>query len=324
VLACAGMIRAMPSDPPLLLIGGPTASGKSALAVALAEEFGGTVINADSMQIYRDLRILTARPGPAEEARVPHRLFGTLDAADPCSAARWAGMAEAEIASAVRAGRVPILVGGTGLYFRALVSGLADIPPIPQEIRIEARRLRKSLGGAGFRAALAARDPEGSARLAAGDTQRLLRAYEVFQTTGRAIGAWQSEQAVAPRHARVATIVLLSPRDVLYAACDARFSAMIAAGAVDEVRSLLARRLDPGLPAMKAVGVPELARHLAGEMALDEAIRLGQQATRRYAKRQMTWFRHQMADAMTVSAQFSESISPKIFAFIREFLLTSK
>jgi len=308
---------------PILLVGGPTASGKSALALRLAEEFCGTLINADSMQIYRDLRILTARPSEAEETRVPHRLFGVLDAADGCSAARWSALAEAEITAAHGAGRLPILVGGTGLYFRALLDGLADIPPVPPTTRDEVKRLHRQLGGAGFRAALAARDPEGAARLPAGDTQRLLRAYEVVAATGRPLGAWQQGTAATPRYPRRYVLVLLPPREALYAACDARFEAMLTAGALDEVSALLARGLDPALPAMKAVGVPELARHLAGELSLDEAIAAAQQATRRYAKRQYTWFRHQLPEARQIDAQFSERLWPEIFSFIRDFLLTT-
>ncbi len=311
-------------SPPLILIGGPTASGKSALALAIAEEFAGTVINADSMQIYRDLAILTARPGPADEARAPHRLYGVLDAADPCSAVRWRDLAEGEIAAAEARGSLAVVVGGTGLYLRALVDGLADIPPVPAATRAEARRLHQRLGGAGFRVCLAARDPAGAARLAAGDTQRLLRAYEVIAATGRPLGDWQQDQVAGPRRANVATLVLMPPRPSLYAACEARFAAMVAAGALEEVRALLARRLDPALPAMKAVGVPELARHLAGAIPLDEAIRLGQQATRRYAKRQVTWFRHQMPEAKVIAAQFSESLLQEIFSFIRQFLLTAR
>ncbi len=311
-------------SPPLILIGGPTASGKSALALALAEEFAGTVINADSMQVYRDLAVLTARPGAAEEARAPHRLYGVLDAADPCSAARWRAMADSEIAAAASRARLPILVGGTGLYFRALLDGFADIPPIPAAIRDEARHLHRRLGGTDFHAALASRDPEGAARLAAGDTQRLLRAYEGVAATGRPLGDWQRDQPAGPRYADVATLLLMPPRPALYAAGEARFAAMVAGGGLAEVAALLARRLAADLPAMKAVGVPELARHLAGAIPLDEAIRLGQQATRRYAKRQLTWFRHQMPPAaLTLGTQFSESLLPKIFSFIRQFLLTT-
>jgi tRNA dimethylallyltransferase len=315
-------MNAPPISPPLVLVAGPTASGKSALALALAEELAGTVINADSMQVYRDLAILTARPGAAEEARAPHLLYGVLDAADPCSAARWRAMADREIAAAATRGSLPILVGGTGLYFRALLEGLADIPPIPAAIRDEARQLHQRLGGAGFHAALAARDPEGAARLAAGDTQRLLRAYEVVVATGRKLGDWQRVQKAGPRYDAVATLVLMPPRPALYAACDARFAAMAGEGGLAEVVAMLARRLPADLPAMKAVGVPELVRHLAGELPLDEAIRLGQQATRRYAKRQVTWLRHQLPADLTIDAQFSESLLPQIFSFIRQFLLT--
>ena len=312
----------MPVVTPIVLIGGPTASGKSALALAAAEAFGGTVINADSMQVYRDLAILTARPGAAETARAPHALYGVLDAADPCSAARWAALADAAIADAAASGRLPVLVGGTGLYFRALSDGLADIPAISAGVRVEARRLHRTLGGVGFRAALAARDPEGAARLEPGDTQRLIRHYEVAVATGRPLGAWQRRQSAAPRYAAVLALVLLPPRATLYAACDARFAAMVQTGALDEVRALLARRLDPALPAMKAVGVPELAAYLAGTTTLADSIAAAQQATRRYAKRQTTWFRHQMPEAHVIREQFSERIMDKIFPLIRQFLLT--
>jgi tRNA dimethylallyltransferase len=311
-------------SPPLILIGGPTASGKSGLALAIAEEFRGTVINADSMQVYRDLATLTARPSPADEARAPHRLYGVLDAADPCSAARWRALAESEIAAASEQRRLPILVGGTGLYFRALLNGLADVPAIAPGTRGEARCLHQSLGGPGFRAALAARDPAGAARLEAGDTQRLVRAYEVVVATGRPLGAWQQEQMARPRYPEVAIMLLMPPRPVLYAACDARFAAMVSSGVLDEVRALLDRRLSADLPVMKAVGVPELARHLSGEISLADSVRLGQQATRRYAKRQVTWFRHQMPAARAIAAQFSKSLETEIFSFIRQFLLTAR
>lgn len=304
---------------PIIIVGGPTASGKSSLALAIAQEFGGTIVNADSMQMYRDLRILTARPDDSTEALVPHRLYGVLDAADPCSAARWAALAEAEIAAA---GGLPILVGGTGLYFRALLDGLAAVPDIPPEIRAAARQRHGELGGAAFRDLLAEQDPLGAARLAAGDTQRLIRAYEVVVATGRPLAAFYAEQALAPRRP-YAAFVLTPPREALYAACDARFAAMVASGGLAEAQALLARRLDPGLPAMKALGVPELARHLAGEIGLDAAVLLAQQATRRYAKRQLTWFRHQLSEATVIDAQFSESLLPRIFSNIRQFLLTA-
>jgi tRNA dimethylallyltransferase len=306
----------------MILVGGPTASGKSALARAIAEAFGGWVINADSMQVYRDLRILTARPDPAEEARVPHRLYGVLDGADPCSAARWRVLALDEISVARREGALPVLVGGTGLYFRALTKGLAAVPEIPIEVRRAARSLHEEIGGAGFHAALAARDPGAAARLAPGDTQRLLRAWEVVVATGRPLAEWQRGLSADAAPQAACAIVLLPPRAELYAACDARLAAMVERGALDEVKALIARRLDPALPVMKALGVRELAAHLRGEATPAEAVARAQQATRHYAKRQFTWFRHQMPEAKAVKTQFSERIAEEIFSFIRRFLLT--
>jgi tRNA dimethylallyltransferase len=309
-----------------ILIAGPTASGKSALALRLAERLGGAIINADSMQVYRDLRILTARPTPEDEARVPHRLYGALDGAELCSAARWRAMALAEIEAAETAGSLPVIVGGTGLYLRALTEGLAEIPPVPDAIRAAARALHVAIGGTAFRERLAALDPAGAARLPPGDTQRLIRAYEVALATGRPLGAWLD----AARHeaqrldADVAMIVLQPPRGPLYEACDARFAAMVErGGALEEVQALVARGLDPSLPVMKAVGVRELAACLAGALPLAEAVALAQRETRRYAKRQTTWFRHQTpAGARVINEQFSECLRPVIFSFIRQFLLT--
>jgi len=315
------------SDPPILLVTGPTASGKSRLAVAVAEEFRGTVINADSMQIYRDLAVLTARPGAAELARAPHRLFGMLDASELCSAARWLALAEAEIQTAARAGRLPVVVGGTGLYLRALLKGLAPVPEIPSDVRGAARALHKELGGEKFHAALAERDPSTAARLNPGDAQRLIRAYEVVTATGRSLVEWQRAQTRDTRSG-AAAIVLLPQREHLYAAIDARFAAMAGAGALEEVRTIMARRLAPDLPVLKAVGLRELARHIRGEIPLEAAIHEAQQASRRYAKRQMTWLRTQLPQpaqlpVCLLHAQFSESLLPEIFSFIRRFLLTA-
>ncbi|HWI28752.1 MAG TPA: tRNA (adenosine(37)-N6)-dimethylallyltransferase MiaA [Stellaceae bacterium] len=311
----------------LVVVAGPTASGKSALALAVAEEFRGTVINADSMQVYRDLDVLAARPGAAETARAPHRLYGFSDAAEPCSAGRWRALALAEIAAARGEGRQPILAGGTGLYLRALLEGLAPVPAVPAEIREQAKALHARLGGAAFRAALSEVDPEASARLAAGDTQRLIRAYEVATATGRTLAAWRRGQSAPPFQA--AAILLLPPRAELYAACDARFLAMMERGAEREARALLARGLSPELPAMKAVGLRELAELFAGRLSREAAIAAAQQATRRYAKRQYTWFRHQLPERaglrkLVLAEQFSESLLPGIFSFIRQFLLTIK
>jgi tRNA dimethylallyltransferase len=305
---------------PLIVIGGPTASGKSGLALDAAEAVGGTVINADSMQVYRDLRILTARPGPEEEARAPHRLYGVLDAAELCSAARWRAMALAEIEAAA----VPIVVGGTGLYIRALLEGLAPVPEIPDAIRAEARALHRALGGAAFRARLAERDPEAAARLPSGDTQRLVRAWEVVLATGRPLAEWQRAQPRPAPAGPVLALVLLPPRAPLYETCNRRLEAMLAAGALDEVRRLRARDLDPALPVMKALGVAAFARHLGGEITLEAALRLAQAATRQYAKRQTTWFRHQLPGARRFDAQYSEKLRGEILPIIRQFLLTGE
>ena len=313
---------------PVVIVAGPTASGKSALALAVAEALGGTIINADSMQVYRDLAVLTARPGAAELARAPHRLYGVIDAAEACSAGRWRDLALAEIVAAREAGRVPILAGGTGLYLRALLEGLAAVPPVPAALRAEARALHARLGGEAFRQALAARDPEAAQRLAAGDTQRLIRAYEVVTATGRPLADWRRAQGPASGPPAVA-VLLLPPRAELYAACDARFLRMMARGALAEVEALLARGLDPALPAMRAVGVAELAALLAGRLSREAAVAAAQQATRRYAKRQYTWFRHQLPEhgalqKLTLDEQFSESLLDKILPFIRRALLTIK
>ena len=280
-----------------MLIAGPTASGKSALALTLAESFGGTVINADSMQVYKDLQIITARPGKAEEARVPHRLYGHVDASENYSAGRWLAEARATLAEARNEGLLPIFVGGTGLYFRILTRGMAAIPPIPAAIRA---RIRDQLGrfGAPFlHAELARRDPLSAARLSPNDRTRIARALEVIEATGQSILAWRAEGLPALIEPTRAIKVFLNPeRADLYLRINARFDAMMASGALEEAAALAARRLDPLLPAMKAHGVPWLMRHLAGEMPLAAAIAQAKTDTRRYAKRQETWFRHQLPD----------------------------
>ena len=315
------------SPGPVVIVAGPTASGKSALALALAEALGGVVINADSMQVYRELSILTNRPDAAAEARAPHRLYGVISAVEACSVARWRDMAVAEIAAARAAGRLPILAGGTGLYIRALVEGLSPVPEIPSGIRAAARARHGEIGGAAFHAELGDRDPEMAARLAPGDSQRLIRAFEVIEATGESLAAWQrrppaDDISCGAYDGPVLTLVLAPPREVLYAACDARFIAMVERGAGDEVRALLDLGLDPALPAMKALGVPELARHLAGEIALDEAIAAAQKATRHYTKRQLTWLRHQTAGAVVFEAGFSADVAGRAIAESRRFLLT--
>jgi tRNA dimethylallyltransferase len=307
---------------PAVVIAGPTASGKSALALRVAETFDGVVINADSMQVYDGLRILTARPGSADEARAPHRLYGCLPPGESCSAGQWRTLAAAQCEAAWADGRLPVVVGGTGLYIRALTEGLSPIPDIPDEIRADARALFAELGNAAFHAALAERDPLSAARLHPGNSQRLVRAWEVMAGTGRSLAEWQDEPPVERLEAAFLTIVLSPPREILYDACDRRFLAMLDQGALAEVAALRDLRLDPALPVMKALGVPELTALLQGEIDHDDAISLAQRATRRYAKRQTTWFRHQVSATHTLNTQFSESFSDGFFSIIRQFLLT--
>lgn len=309
---------------PVIVVAGPTASGKSAFALRLAEAFDGTVINADSMQVYGGLEILTSQPGKDEKARLPHRLYGTLDAADACSAARWRDLALEEIAYTEEAGRLPILVGGTGLYIRSLMQGIAAMPPIPEEARVQARRLHAELGGEAFRAELAKRDPEAAKRLNAGDTQRLVRAYEVALGTGRCLSEWQRDDASPGHGIRFLTVVLDPPREALRAGIATRFKAMVGAGALDEVQALMGRNLAADLPAMKALGVRELAGHIAGQGSLDEAITRAVIASGQYAKRQSTWFRHQMVADIPVNEQLSESIEALLRSKVSKFLLTEK
>jgi tRNA dimethylallyltransferase len=289
-------------EPRIWLIAGPTASGKSALALRLTELLGGEIVNADSMQLYADLRVLTARPSPQEEGRAPHHLFGVADAADGWSTGRWLRAALPVLHDIAARGRHAIVVGGTGLYFRVLTEGLAEIPPVPAGVRREAGAEFESIGEAAFRARLAVADPAAAARIAPGDRQRLVRAWEVWAATGTALSDWQAASAPALAAGAWTAVALDPPRPALYARCDARLAGMVEAGALDEVAALIARDLDPALPAMKAVGVRELAAHIRGEATLGEALAAAQQETRRYAKRQATWMRGQMAAWPRLSA----------------------
>jgi tRNA dimethylallyltransferase len=280
-----------------VLIAGPTASGKSALALALAEALGGTIINADSMQVYRDLRIVTARPSAQEEARVPHLLYGHVDAAENYSVGRWCVDASAALAAVERAGRLPVVVGGTGLYFKALTRGLAAVPPIPPQIRSAVRERLEREGTAALYAELGARDAATARRLMPRDRARVTRALEVVLATGRSLTDWHREGMKPALDPAVAVKLFLDvERAELYRRIDARFDAMVASGALDEVRALGRRDLDPALPAMKAHGVPWLIRHLNGEIDLATAVDGAKRDTRRYSKRQGTWFRHQLPD----------------------------
>ena len=294
----------MPETKRAVLIAGPTASGKSALAMRLAEAFGGVVINADSMQVYRDLRVITARPTAAEEARVPHRLYGHVDAAENYSTGRWCRDVAEVLDDAAREGSVPIFVGGTGLYFKALTSGLAAVPPIPADIREGVRGRLASEGVAPLYNELLERDPKTAHRLMPNDRSRISRALEVVLATGRSLSDWHAH-GLPPliAGARAAKVFITCERTELVRRIEVRFGAMLEAGALDEVRALAARGLDPTLPAMKAHGVPWLVRHLNGEISLDEAAAGAIMDTRRYAKRQVTWFRNQMTDWPAVPAE---------------------
>lgn len=281
--------------PPLHLVGGPTASGKTALALEIAQRERGCVINADAMQIYAGLPLLTAQPTAADKEIAPHELFEIFDVAEKSSAGKWLALAEKAIHRAAEDGQTPIIVGGTGLYFAALLGGLSDMPEIPEKIHAETIALYEKLGHDSFRAALAKIDPVSAERIEKNDRQRLIRAYEVGKHTEKTLPEWQKKTRPCPLEAQfdLRFHLLMPPREELYAACDARFLRMIKKGALDEVGSLLARKLDPSLPSMKILGVPELAAHLRGEISLDQAIALAQQHTRNYAKRQTTWFRNQ-------------------------------
>jgi tRNA dimethylallyltransferase len=302
-----------------VLVAGPTASGKSALALALALRLGGTIINADAMQCYRELRLITARPSAADEALAPHRLYGVRAAAEPANAAWWRGAALDEM----NACALPILCGGTGMYFSALINGIAEVPDPGAQARTEARRLLAELGAPGLHALL---DAETAAKLKPGDSQRVARAYEVLLGTGQGLAAWQRQTTHRLQGWRVRMILLDPPREALREAIGVRFAAMLEAGAVDEVRRFLALGLEPSLPLMRAHGVPELAAYISGTLTLGEATARAVLATHQYTKRQMTWFRHQkLVDSPDMQiiqtrissfAQLSESLMADLVNFI--------
>lgn len=282
-------------EPRIWLIAGPTASGKSALALRLAQATQAEIVNADALQLYADLRVLSARPSPLEEAQAPHHLFGIADAADGWSVGRWARAATQVLDEIAARSRPAVVVGGTGLYFSALTLGLADIPAIPASAREQAQAEFEALGEDAFRARLSEPDPAAAARIAFGDRQRLVRAWEVLAHTGVALSDWQAATSPILAPGAWHALALEPPREALYARCDARLAAMVGHGALEEVAGLAARDLSPDLPAMKAVGYRELAAHLRGETGLEAALVAAQRETRRYAKRQSTWLRGQMA-----------------------------
>jgi len=287
----------------VLLIAGPTASGKSALAIDIAQRVDGEIVNADSMQVYRDLRILTARPSLADEACIPHHLYGVMDGSTACSAAHWTRLAVQEVNAIWDRGRLPILVGGTGLYFKALTEGLSAIPEIPGINREAARVLVDELGPAAAHAYLADRDPRTAAGIKPTDPQRIARALEVVAATGRGLADWQEVPSQPALVADYVRAVLTPKKSDITAVADARFDEMMALGALEEVRRLAERQLDSELPVMKAVGVPPLMAHLRGEVSLEDAVDKAKSQTRRYIKRQLTWARTQMVSWNALSTQ---------------------
>ncbi len=295
-----------------LVIAGPTASGKSGLALCLAERWGGVVINADSMQVYADLAVLTARPGPSDLARVPHHLYGYLGRGEVCSAARWTAEARAAMAQAWDKGQLPIIVGGTGLYLRALIDGLADIPTIPDAVRDEARALMAHLGAHRFYDALVARHPRGADGLRPSDSQRLTRAYEVLVATGRPLADWHLAQVPVDDQITWIRTALMPDRALLHQAIDQRFAVMVDHGALDEVRAFAASGFDPHLPIAKVLGLRPLLSHLNGELTIEAAIAQASTDTRRYAKRQITWIRTQMMSSNLIFEQEMETRIAKI------------
>ena len=304
------------ADGTFLMICGPTAAGKSGLALALAERYGGVIINADSMQLYADLRVLTARPDVSEEARVPHRLYGVLDGAERASVASWLTMATREIETARDAGRLPILTGGTGLYFHAAMKGLAPVPDVPPDIHAECIAEYAERGGEAFRRDLLELDPVLGSQLHDGDSQRLVRAMGVVRASGRALSAWQAdphEGVIAGRPVRVA---MMPPREELYEKINTRFSAMMEGGARSEVSTLAARGLAPSLPVMKAIGVREIMALQAGDIDEARAVELASRDSRRYAKRQMTWIRNNFHAEITLEKKFSERKMTEIFSIL--------
>lgn len=295
-----------------VLIAGPTASGKSALALELAARTDGVIINADSMQVYRDLRIITARPTDEEMSRAPHRLYGHIGAEEIYSAGRWLREAEQEIAAAREAGKTAIVIGGTGLYFSALLKGLSAVPEVSAEVRSQIRELGDTKDNEALHAMLVARDPRTAAEIRVSDRQRILRALEVMEATGRGLAQWREEPGVPVLNSgNYQAIFLETDREILGKRIDARFDRMLAEGALDEAKRLKARALDPRMPAMKAHGVPWLMKFLDGEMTLDAAANEGKRDTRQYAKRQETWFRNQLPEFQWVKV---EGAIEKLFA----------
>lgn len=322
LLATSSIDGTLKAAPHVVVVAGPTASGKSHLAVKMAGEFDGIVINADSQQRYRDLQTLSARPKPEDMAGVPHKLFGDLGPDEQGSAAEWAKKAADEINSTAARAQLPIVVGGTGLYLRALMDGLIDVPPIPTEVRKSSGALLAEIGNDEFYALLKARDPDTAGNLAPGDTHRLLRAWTVMEATGIPLSEWRAAPPSPPLCAKYYSILMMPEREGLYRACDMRFSDMVENGAAEELRVFLSGEGTLDMPIMKMLGARELADYISGDAPLDAAITAAQQATRNYAKRQVTWFRHQFDADETLNARLSEKIAGEIFSGVHQFLLS--
>jgi len=304
-------------DPNAILIAGPTASGKSVAAVALAEKLNGVVINADSMQVYRELHILTARPGAAEEARVPHMLYGCVSASEAYSVGKWLADVSGAVDAARISGKIPIITGGTGLYFKALLEGLSPVPDIPDDVRAYWREEAKKREGNELHAMLGARDPDMVGRLRPSDRQRIIRALEVIDATGRSLARWHEKPGEALIEGEKAVRIFIAPpRELLYARIDARFDAMIDEGALDEAAALAVLKLDPGLPVMRALGVVPLIAYLQDNMTLENAVARAKTDSRRYAKRQITWAKRNMIAWNIINSKDSESLLYNIFSIV--------
>jgi len=302
---------------PVLIIAGPTASGKSDFALELAKRFEGVVINCDSMQVYHELKVITARPSSVDEGDIPHKLYGIISAADNFSAGIWRTLAATEIEACWESGKLPIVTGGTGLYIKSLMGGLTEIPSVPKRIREEVIERRGKIGVEAFHDELREFDPISAERLNKSDTQRVIRAYEVYMATKHPLSYWhKQEQSTEPFPAHYQTIIFEPPRDVLYEKCEDRLDLMLKNGALDEVRALKDIDLDPRCPAMKALGIPEFLAYLNNKMSLEDALNAAKQSTRRYAKRQTTWFRNQIVQNYRLTTQYSKCLLPKIFANI--------
>jgi tRNA dimethylallyltransferase len=295
-----------------VLIAGPTASGKSAVAARLARDFGGAVINADSMQVYRELRLLSARPSEEEMQGAPHFLYGFVSVAETYSVAKWLDAVRTALSVCASQGLRPIVTGGTGLYFSALTQGLAPVPEIHAQLRVEVRERLDAIGPERFHAELAARDPVMAARIPPADAHRLIRAYEVIEATGVSLAEWQEVKGEAVLDGAGLAVVLKPNREWLYHRIDHRFDLMMGQGALREVEALNAMNLAPDLPALRALGVPQLSAHLRGELSLEAAVEQAKTQSRRYAKRQMTWFRHQMPNWPVIEDQESERLYQRL------------